>query len=506
MISVYIMIGYMVLLLGLGVFSSLAFRGTAKDYFTASQSIGPFILLMSIFGTTMTAFAMVGSTSEAYHMGIGVYGMMASWSGLVHAAVFFLIGIKLWGYGKRYGYVTQVQYFRDRFESNFIGILLFPILVGLVIPYLLTGLLGASSVVRAMTIGAFPNAFPETNGGIPGWLTGLVISSVVLFYIFYGGLRGAAWANTFQTIVFMVFGVIAYVVIADKLGGAEEASMRVASMHPHLLDRGEEIRPLHFLTYAFIPLSVGMFPHLFQHWLTAKSAKAFRLTVIAHPLCIMIVWAPCVLLGIWASSAIMPDGSLVVPENAAPNSQLGLMINKLTTPVLGGFLGAGVLAAIMSSLDSQFVCLGTMFTNDVIIHHFGENKFTDRQRVLMARGFIILVVAITYLLSLAEPRAVFSLGVWTFTGFSSLFPVVFAAVYWKRVTKAGAIASVLVTIAVWLVLFSMSDFGKKGEETLLPYGIMPVVPTIAASMITLVAVSLMTKPPSEATIRKFFGK
>ena len=62
-----------------------------------------------------------------------------------------------------------------------------------------------------------------------------------------------------------------------------------------------------FVTYLFIPLSVGMFPHLFQHWLTAKSAKSFRLIVIAHPLCIMVVWVPCVLVGAWASG-VLPAG------------------------------------------------------------------------------------------------------------------------------------------------------------------------------------------------------
>ena len=62
-----------------------------------------------------------------------------------------------------------------------------------------------------------------------------------------------------------------------------------------------------FVTYLFIPLSVGMFPHLFQHWLTARSAKSFRLTVITHPLCIMVVWVPCVLVGAWASG-VLPLG------------------------------------------------------------------------------------------------------------------------------------------------------------------------------------------------------
>ena len=57
---------------------------------------------------------------------------MASWSGLIHSACFFLIGTKLWYYGKRFGYSTQIQFFRDRFQSNALGYLLFPILVGLV--------------------------------------------------------------------------------------------------------------------------------------------------------------------------------------------------------------------------------------------------------------------------------------------------------------------------------------------------------------------------------------
>ncbi len=501
MISVLVMLGYLGLLIALGVWSGRAFRGTAADYFVASQSIGAFILLMSVFGTTMTAFALVGSTSEAFRSGIGVYGMMASWSGLIHAAVFFLVGIKLWSFGKRYGYVTQCQYFRDRFESDLIGLLLFPILVALVIPYLLTGLLGAGSVVNAITSGAFPEVFASTRGGVPPWLTSLVICGVVLFYIFFGGLRGAAWANTFQTLVFMIIGLITFLVIADRLGGVPAASAAVAERRPELLDRGQEIHPLHFFTYGFVPLSVGMFPHLFQHWLTARSAKTFRLTVIAHPIFIMIVWAPCVLLGVWASSALMPDGSPVVPPDARANSELGMMIGKLTNPALSGFLGAGVLAAIMSSLDSQFVCLGTMFTNDVVTHYFGERRFTDRQRVLLARGFIVAIVILTYGLSLAEPRRVFSLGVWCFSGFASLFPLVFASIYWRRVTKAGAIASIVVAAAVWFFLFARAGFGAEGEPLVL--GLMPVTFIFGAAAAALVIVSLLTRPPAAATVEKY---
>ena len=154
MIPLVIIIVYMSLLLCLGLFSSRFFRGTSKDYFVASQSIGPVLLLMSIFGTSMTAFALVGSTGKSFERGIGIYGLLASISGLVHAGVFFLIGIRLWVFGKKYGYVTQIQYFRARFESNILGYLLFPILVGLVIPYLLIGVIGAGNTILPVTAGA----------------------------------------------------------------------------------------------------------------------------------------------------------------------------------------------------------------------------------------------------------------------------------------------------------------------------------------------------------------
>ena len=151
--------------------------------------------LMSVFGTTMTAFALVGSTGKSFERGIGTYGLMASISGLVHAAIFFLVGIRLWAFGKKHGYITQIQFFRARFESDGLGYLLFPILVLLVVPYLLIGIIGAGKTIEPVTAGAFPEIFinpssPAWLGGIPPWLTGLVVSIVVLSYVFMGGSRG----------------------------------------------------------------------------------------------------------------------------------------------------------------------------------------------------------------------------------------------------------------------------------------------------------------------------
>jgi len=509
----WIICGYLMLLMGLGVFSARFFRGTSADFFVASRSIGPFMLLMSIFGTTMTGFALVGSSAETYVSGIGVYGLMASWSGLIHSACFFLVGIKLWAAGKRYGYVTQCQYFTDRFDSRTLGYLLFPVLVMLIIPYLLVGLIASGSAISGLTgpIGPNPGYFPETfaatDGAIPKYLSHAVIAGVVLVYVFLGGVRSTAWANTFQTIVFMLTGVITITLVAKALGGPAAATQAVLEHAPDGLAREGKISQIQFFSYALIPLSVGMFPHLFQHWLTAKSAKSFRLSVVAHPLFIMIVWVPCVMIGVWATAATMPNGAPMTFDN--PNQVLPKMVNVLVhSPWVTGILMAGILAAIMSSLDSQFMCLSTMFTNDVVVRAAGKDRFSDKQLLWLGRAFVIFIVGLTYALSLVKlPINVFDLGVWCFSGFGGLFPIVFAAVYWKRVTKAGVITSVLASAAVWagLLYYDLAVYKKDHpHEDLLIGGVMPVVVIFATCLATLVLVSLATTPPTPATVAKFF--
>lgn len=538
MTTLLIIAAYISLLLIVGVGSSFLSRGTSKDYMLASHSIGPFLLLMSLFGTTMTAFALVGSTGEAYVDGVGVYGLLASSSGIVHSLCFFLIGVKVWDLGRRYNYNTQIQFFRDRLESDKIGIVLFPVLVGLVVPYLLIGVMSSGLFVQGITMGravdgavvngtfeedTFPGfledgqkgfAVDGSRGGLPKHLASLVICCVVLIYVFFGGMRGTAWANAFQTMIFMVLGVVTFYIIAMAIGKGEtllESMQNASASIPHDKLTRSEMSMSKFLTYLFIPLSVGMFPHLFQHWLTAKNANAFKTPVICHPVFIMIVWAPCIMMGVWAASELV---SVPPPVHANPNTVLPFMVKKFAGTIwngaLLGLLAAGVLAAIMSSLDSQFLCLGTIFTEDIVKHYGGKDLFSDKQYVLIARCFIIGIVLFTYLLSLLEPGRVFTLGVWCFSGFSALFPLVFAAVYWKGLTKAGAYACVLTAFGTWGYLFRQSNYGLNDSYALeLPlggvtYDLMPVTLMILLATIAMVVVSLVTPKPSAETLQKFF--
>ena len=275
----------------------------------------------------------------------------------------------------------------------------------------------------------------------------------------------------------------------------------MARVAPDLLIQKAHIRPLELLTYTCIPLSVGMFPHIFMHWLTAKSAGAFRYPVMWYPICVAIVWIPSVLLGIL--------GSVDVPglKGAEANSVLVQMIERHAPGVLAGLLGAGVFAAIMSSLDSQSLSIGSMFTHDIIRHYSvgfdpAQDALSEKDQVLVGRLFVFGILLLTYVLSLVLNRSIFKLAVWSFAGFASLFPVVLAALFWKRSTKYGAFASVISVVVLWIYFF-IRGWQAPGY-TIADSGVMPVAVILTSSVVAMVIGSLMSKPPEPTVIQKFF--
>ena len=482
MINLLIVLAYLATVIAVGVLAHRLFRGTGEDYFIASRSIGSFVLLMSLFGTHMTAFSLLGASGEAYHRGLGVFALMASSSALVVPLVFHFVGRRLWALGRNNGCVTQVEFFRERWRSPALARLLFGVLVLLLVPYLLIGIKGAGIT------------FEEISGGlVPRWLGSLLICVVVGVYVAVGGVRSAAWANTFQTLVFMLLGAVTFVVITRQMGGLTAGLERV---DPALLLQGSSLGWPQMVSYLFIPLSVDMFPHIFMHWLTAKRSGSFDLPIVAYPICVAVVWAPSVLLGVLGTLEL---GGL---EGPAANSVLVLMIERYAPGALAGLLAAGVFAAIMSSLDSQTLSLATLLTRGLGPSR-GRPAADETRQVRRGRLLVGVLLLVAYALSLIADRSLFRLGVWSFSGFSALLPLALAAIYWRRSTARGAVASVLVTAVLWIYYFSL-DWAAPGY-TLGGSGWMPVVALFAASSAAMIVVSLVTAPPPGEHLEAFFS-
>lgn len=503
MIPTLVVFAYLGLVLYLGIFAFRRGKTSGEDFFLAGRGLGGAVFVLSLFGSNMTAFSLLGSSGLAYRLGVGVYGLMASSSALVIPLTFLLIGPRLWRVGRRLGHMTQVQFLRDRWDCGAVGTAYFVITVAMFVPYIVIAVMAGGHTMEAVS-----------GGRVPYALGGAIVALVVMGYVFFGGMRGTAWVNAFQSVLFLIFGTAAFLLIVRGLGGLGDVMARLAGdpRTAPLLSR-ERIPPREFLSYMFIPLSTIMFPHISIMCLTARDPAHFRRTAVAYPFCILALWAPAVFLGVLGAARFPGLG----PGEA--DQIIVLLLREHAGPLLSGVLSAGILACVMAS-DTQIMALSTMFTEDVLVYYGGRGRFGDRAQVWAGRAFIVAIAAAAYAIAVAleDREGIFELAVrFAFSGFAALSPVLIAALFWKRSTKAGALAATLWVAAGVLAtayLHSVSEPGRPfpilpgvfartpGNVTV--GGYLPVVPLVLGSAALVVGVSLLTRPPSAATIERYF--
>ena len=537
MIPAAVVFAYLGVILYIGIFAFRRHAQTdAEGYFLAGRSLGPAVFILSLFGTNMTAFTILGSAGHAFSNGIVTFGLMASSSALIIPLSLFLIGTRMWALGKRHGFITPVQMFRDRWECAHIGTAIFLLQAILLIPYIIIAVMGGGTTLSAVS-----------GGVVPYWLGGGIVAVVVMSYVFFGGMRGTAWVNTFQTVLFLIFGAVALAFVGSSIGGYSEAMESLLGMEAMapLLTR-EAVSPRFFFSYTFIPLSTIVFPHIIIFCLTARRMNQFKKTVVFYPLCILAIWLPCVFLGVMANAmhdvpaiaakldarALLASAdALLTSDQVTRLGQLAngddviiLMLEHYAPIWLAGLLGAGIMAAVMAS-DSQILALSTMFTEDVFAFYGGKRRFGARAQVQTGRLFVVLIAAIAYLIALRAPPGIFGLAVqYAFSGYSSLFPLLIAALFWRRSTKWGALAVTLWTaasvtaVAIFQAMIvapapgmaiTFFTVGSLDIVTRTPggtaiLGFMPVVPMTLISAVLMVVVSLLTPRPSQSTVARYF--
>jgi SSS family solute:Na+ symporter len=432
--------------------------------------------------------------------------------------------------------MTPVQLFRDRWECNHIGTAIFVVQAALLVPYIIIGIMGGGTTLNAVS-----------GGWVPYWFGGAIVALVVMGYVFFGGMRGTAWVNTFQTVLFLLFGVIAIIVIGAGMGGFKNAAQQMlASPALAPLFTRERISPYYFFSYTFIPLSAIAFPHILIFCLTARKMVQFKKTVIFYPICIMAIWLPCVFLGVMANrvsdvpairakqearrvlatqgKTMPPEARDELREQAAGDDVILRLLDKYAPLWLAGLLGAGIMAAVMAS-DSQILGLSTMFTEDVFAHYGGKARFGEHIQVQTGRIFVVILTVLAYLVALRAPETIFELAIqYAFSGYAALSPLLVAALFWRGSTKWGALAVTLwtafavVAVAMFQAVIPAPAPGPATDVWFLSgtavlsrtpggtavFGFMPVVPMVVVSALLMVAVSLMTRKPARTTIAKYF--
>ena len=525
-----------VLYIGIFAFRRKSTGDAAEGFFLADRSLGQYVFLLSLFVTNMTAFTILGSAGHAFANGVVTYALMGSSSAFLIPLTLYLFGTRVWALGKKHGFITPVQMYRDRWECGHIGTAIFMMQAILLVPYIVIAVMGGGTTLNAVS-----------GGLVPYWFGGLLVAVVVMSYVFFGGMRGTAWVNTFQTVLFLTFGAVAIVFIGVSIGGFPQAMQQLLdSPDTAALMTRERVSPRFFFSYMLIPLSTIMFPHISIFCLTAKKMQQFKKTIVFYPLCILAIWLPCTFLGLAANAmtdvpgiesklearhvlaterdGLTAEDTAELQREAAGDDVIILMLEHYAPLWLAGLLGAGIMAAVMAS-DSQILALSTMFAEDVFAHYGGAARFGSAVQVQTGRAFVVLIALIAYVIALQAPPGIFGIAVqYAFSGFTTMLPLLVAALFWRGSTKWGALAVVLwtaLTMTALAVLQStvpapppgvtVSILSLNGVDliTRTPggtdvIGFMPVLPMVIGSTLLMVLVSWVTPKPSPVTLTRYF--
>ncbi len=479
-----IIVGAVVVYMLFCVFTGLwAMKRThdSSDFFIAGRGLGPIVVALALFSSTLSGFGFVGGPGLVYSIGVSSFWMVVI-SSTGYAIGFFLVAKRIRMIAELRDCLSLPDVVAARYGSEAVRLLIAITIVLGVMGYLATQILAMSVVMQAILSGT------DTFADI-GLITCVVISSAVLiFYCVTGGIIASVYTDVVQGAIMMIAGALILTTAVNVFdGGMQEATSII------LQDDSEAIMPF---GAAGVMASLGWFfvfglglagqPHLITKMMMNKNMSdnrsIFPMSLFGYVMAALL-W---ISIGIVMRAAVI-DG--VIEPLSLPDDAASVFLSVFASPLLAGVVFAGLFAAIMSTSDA-FLNIGTA----AIIHDIPKavRGHSVRNELLWARVVTVLlaVVAASFALysHFRDATLVALLGAFGWGTFAaSIFPVVAVGLNWRGATVAGAITAITAALAI--------NFIVQLAGLVLPYGISGPLVAFMTSMILFIGVSLVTRKP-----------
>ena len=473
--------GYLILTLVIGLVAGRRSSHGVTGYVAADRQFGLLTMYFVVGGTIFSAFAFLGGPGWSYSRGAAAFYILSY--GVLGIAPWYYLAPKAARIGRRYGFVTQAQLVAGRFPSRTLSALFALLTVAAFIPYLMVQMSGAGIVFSAVT-----------EQHVPFWLGAALAYGVVTTYVLFGGASAVGWTNVFEGVIMMVvaWGIGLY--LPEKLyGGVTPMFERLAAERPELLTlpglgADGERWSWGGYTSAILSSAIGfaMWPHLFMKAFTAKSDRTLRRTIVLFPT-FQIFLLPLFLVGF--AGVLFPSP----PPNA--DTILPHMILQTGLPaVIVGLFCAGALAASMSTGDALLHGAASVAIED------GIRPFTRLSEATRRRLMQVLVLAVgglAYYLAIVQQRSLVWLLLTAYGVVDQFAPPIYAALFWRRATTAGALAGLGAGVATTVFFLRF--------PALRPYEIHEGILGVIVNTVVLIAVSLLTRPQPAAHVDAYVG-
>lgn len=484
-VALAIIIGWLILTTAVGVLAGLNRRFGLEEFMVGDRSFGTILFYAIAAAEVYSAFAFLGLAGWAYQKGLSISYALAY--GAIAYGVLFFIGPRIQRLGRRAGYVTQPDYFEDRFASRPLATVVAVVGVVSIIPYLQLQLLGAGIIVQIASAGAMSREVA-------------IIFAVVALALFVtvSGLRGIGWTNLLQAMVMLTGMVAVGVLVPEYLyGGIDDAMIALERLRPTHLDLPDS-GGLGLGWYASTVLlsAVGLWawPHLFAATYSAKSERVIRRNAGILPL-YQLAMLPIILVGLTCAAKAAEDPAFAAAI-AHPDQAMLVALVEFFPPWLAGAIGAGGLAAAISTSSALILAAANLIARNIVQKGFAPN-IDDGKTAWVARLLVAPVAVIAAGLALAAPEMLVSLLLVGYSGVSQFVPAIVLGLFWRRVNLAGISSGLAcgLALAVGGLL--------SGWQT--PWGLHAGFLGLILNFVVTVVVSLMTSPPDPTLVRKFEG-
>lgn len=467
---------YFIFMLGIGLFFFLRSKGGGeKDYFLGGRQMGPWVSALSAGASDMSAWVLMGLPASIYAAGIGqawiaiglAIGYIVSWTVQAPRLRRFSIVAN--------DSITIPQYLTNRFLSKSKALQIICATIFLI----------AYTIYAASSVKACGTLF-NTVMGIDATIAMYIAAVIIIGYTFLGGFSAVCWTDFFQGLLMLAALLLAplFALGIIQSGQAAGEGVVLPENYWNLFTNWKDI-------VSGLGWGLGYFgmPHIIVRFMSVRSDKDLKKGAK-----IGIAWNVLIVFFSVASGCI---GHLLLGDIADSSTVFIQMVRAMFPAVISGILLSAILAASMSTADSQLLASASAFASDVYKPVIRKDKASDKE-MLWAGRFVVLAIAVIAVLIASNPNSGTIMGLvenaWGVFG-AAFGPAILLSLFWKRFTFEGAVAGILAGAIVdigWLAFLSS-------------IGIYEIIPGFIVGGAVAIVVSLLTKTPS-AEVEELFDK
>lgn len=478
------LVTFAVYLIGMLMIGWLGYRATSNlsDYILGGRSLGSVVTALSAGASDMSGWLLMGLPGAVF-----LSGLSEAWIAIGLCIGAWLnwrfVAARLRVYTEKVGNaLTLPDYFTNRFEdkSSLLRIVTAVVILVFFTIYCASGVVAGARLFESMFGMNYQTAL---------WVGAIA----TMAYVFIGGFLAVSWTDTIQAALMITALILAPLMVIYADGGIAASASVIESVRPGAFDMIGKLDVI--AVVSLLAWGLGYFgqPHILVRFMAAESLqtipKARRIGMSWMVLCL----GGAVAVGFFGIAFFGQRPDLAGMVNANEETVFLEAVKLLFNPWIAGVLLAAVLAAVMSTLSCQLLVCSSALTQD-IYKTFLHKDASEKQLVWFGRAMVFAIAVIAIVIAQDPKSMVLGMVSYAWAGFGAAFgPIVLLSLLWKRMTRNGALAGMVVgavTVLLW------KTYGVPVKDIYPLFRLYEIVPGFLLSSVAIVVVSLLGKSPS----------